>query len=205
MSKTWKEPASTARGRDAKRGILLGQSGVYAVASRLCLLGHNVYFPAADDGVDLVLDNGVRLQVKVAHLTYPICGHRPEAGARGGSGLGNYLGGCYIFGLRRGSWCQEDGEYSKKYNRRYDEIADFFVLWGIDENRFWIVPTTVKNRNIYFGRKDHPNGSANRSYTEALKQRRIAEMEERWDLLDVNKALEQVASGGAPNSLKETV
>ncbi len=164
-------------GRGGKLGNLKGQAGVYAVASRLCLLGHVPFFPGVDQGVDLVIENGLRLQVKVASLTYPQCGKGPNK---------NYLGGAYGFNLRRGVWEKEGNRMSRKDSRRYDDVADFFVLWGMDENRFWIVPTSLKNRVIWFGRGDHPNGSNNVTYTSAIKQARCLQYENRWDLLDVN-------------------
>lgn len=169
----------TKLGRGGKLGNLKGQAGVYAVAAQLCLLGHVPYFPAVDHGVDLVMDNGLRLQVKVACLTYPNCG-------RINGSSGNYLGGAYGFNLRRGVWEKKNNRMSRTESRRYEGVADFFALWGIDENRFWIVPTSVKNRVIWFGRAEHPNGSNNATYTNAIKQKRSLDYESRWDLLDVN-------------------
>lgn len=167
-------------GRGGKLGNLKGQAGVYAVASQLCLLGHVPFFPAVDHGVDLVMANGIRLQVKIACLTYPKSGMR-----KNGTG-GNYLGGAYGFNLRRGVWDRSNNRWKRNESGTYHGVADFFVLWGIDENRFWIVPTSVKNRVIWFGRAEHPNGSNNAPYTNAIKQKRSLDYETRWDLLDVN-------------------
>lgn len=184
-------------GRGGTLGNLKGQAGVYAVASQLCLLGHVPYFPAVDHGVDLVIENGLRLQVKVACLTYPDCGRS------GRNQKGNYLGGAYGFNLRRGVWEKEGNRMSRKESRDYKGVADFFVLWGMDENRFWVVPTSIKNRVIWFGRVEHPNGSNNASYTDALKAKRIADMENRWDLLDTGVVKELIESSAAVAHLRE--
>src|SRR5208337_2839549 len=47
-----------------QQSAFTGQAGVYAVASRLSLLKHAVYFPSVDEGVDIMLGNGLRIQVK---------------------------------------------------------------------------------------------------------------------------------------------
>lgn len=184
-------------GRNQGRGALIGQAGVYAAASQLCLRGQYPLFPAVDKGYDLMLDNGIRIQVKMAHLTYPKCGVRtgPTVGVRGGSGKGNYLGGAYIFNLRRSARVRENSGWKRGDFRRYEGVADFFILWGADENRFWIVPTSVKNGTIFFGRLEHPNNSNNSSYTNALKLHRNAQYESRWDLLDVNSTVEAMIEG----------
>ena len=36
------------------------------MCSQLCLHGHTSCFPAVDFGIDLMLDNGLKIQVKVA-------------------------------------------------------------------------------------------------------------------------------------------
>lgn len=170
-------------GRGGLLGNLKGQAGVYAVASQLCLRGHIPFFPAVDQGVDLVIGNGIRIQVKCAHLI------QSKHGLKGGKGY--YIGGAYGFNLRRGVWDKSTNRTSRREIRSYEGVADFFVLWGIDEDRFWIVPTSVKNRAIWFGAENY-NGSNNSSYTEAMKKRRQAEYENRWDLLDVNAVVESV-------------
>ena len=179
-------------GRGGTLGNLKGQAGVYAVASRLCLLGQVPYFPGVDHGVDLMIANGLRLQIKVACLTYPQCGRSSR------NRTGNYLGGAYGFNLRRGVWEKDGNRMSRTESRDYRDVADFFVLWGMDENRFWIVPTSIKNRVIWFGRAEHPNGSNNASYTSALRKSRCEQYEDRWDLLDLDSSAKQIVESVAP-------
>jgi hypothetical protein len=181
---------------DGHRTMMQGQAGVYTVAAQLILRGYRPMFPAVDLGADIILENGLRLQIKTARLTFPVVGRTPH---------NNYLGGAYGFGLRRGDWLSGERRWKVRARKGYAEVADFFVLWGIDENRFWVVPTTIKNRVIWFGRVDHPNNSNNKSYTNKRKLDRIAQYENRWDLLDVDQSAKEIveSADAVPEEVKE--
>lgn len=92
--------------------------------SELILRGHCPYRPAVDDkGVDLVLSNGVRLQVKTARL------HKRK----------HHAAPAYNLTL---GWTKLGRVQSPiRRPRRYSEECDFLVIFGVDENRFWIVPS----------------------------------------------------------------
>ena len=165
-------------GRGGTLGNLKGQAGVFAVASQLCMVGHIPSFPAVDCGVDLTIENGLRLQVKTAHITYSKARFYPH--------------GSYIFNLRRGVWDHTTNRASRREYGTYAGVADFFVLWGIDEDRFWIVPANIKNRNISFSRLGHVSKANSRAYLKQIQDERLAAMEDRWDLLDVNAVVNQV-------------
>ena len=152
---------------------LQGQAAVWQVASQLALRGHNVYFPGLDEGCDLLMDNGLRLQIKSATLQSP-------------KGAPNYRNGAYCFALRRGAWLPDKKRYERTTLRSYSEVADVFVLWGIDENRFFIVPTSHKGQAIHFGKRGYQSLSNNRSKFDYVSAQRIADYEDRWDVLDVN-------------------
>jgi hypothetical protein len=105
-----------------------GQAAVYQVASQLLMRGVNVSFPAIDDGVDLIVESGVRIQVKSTRLYN---GHK------------NYPHGAYCFHFTR--WTRSAHvKYlrGEKVDRRlrFSDRSDVVVLWGVDQNRFWIVP-----------------------------------------------------------------
>lgn len=106
-----------------------GQAGVYAVAAQLLLRGINPSFPAVDRGADIISDWGTRLQVKSGHRWY-------EA-----------WGGSYAFCLDSGQTIYTYGEGYKKgkrtHKRMFSEECDFFVMWGIEDNRFWVVPSML--------------------------------------------------------------
>lgn len=167
---------------------LQGQAAVYQVASQLALRGHVVMFPMLDVGYDLQLENGLRLQVKSSTIRWT-------------KGV-NYPYGAYAFGVRRGAWDSAEKKYKKSTLRSYSEIADFFVLWGIDENRFWILSTQDKRSVIWFNRKGFESTSPNRRVFNKRVETRLGEMEDRWDLLDVNGTSQHIVKSAMVGSPK---
>ena len=152
----------------------IGQAGVYAASSQLLLAGNNILFPSVDEGYDLMLENGLRIQVKAARLIFQ---NAPM-----------YKEGVYSFNLRRDFWDPEIKRISTTKFRTYKDIADFFVLWGIDEDRFWIIPTSIKNQRIYFPRRNSiaRTNSHSTGYWSKIALEKEATMENRWDLLDMS-------------------
>jgi hypothetical protein len=108
-----------------------GQAGVYTVAAQLLLRGINPCFPAVDCGADILTDWGTRVQVKCSH-------RRPSI-----------WGGTYHFALSSGITVYTGVNGYKKNplrergSRTYSNECDFFALWGIEDNRFWIVPAAL--------------------------------------------------------------
>ncbi len=149
---------------------LKAKAAEYAVASKLFLLGHNAMFPAVDGGFYLMLENGLRIQVKCSHL-------------RVHSKSFQYPG--YLFNLQRGAWDSLSKRYRKSALRPYSEVADFFVLWGIDENRFFILPTKGAGQTVWFTHHGYESQSQNKKYAKKMTEGRLRDMEDRWDLLDI--------------------
>lgn len=159
---------------------LLGQAGVWAVASQLARRGIVPLFPGVDQGFDLMLGNGIKLQVKTA--TLKIYG-----------GDKRYL--AYCFDCRGRKWNPETKQYNRRALGEYAKLADFFVLWGIDEDRFWIIPTAGVRGAIWFPKRDficlNPQpGRATHHRDRALE--RLERTEGRWDLLDIDRVAEEV-------------
>jgi hypothetical protein len=108
-----------------------GQAGVYTVAGQLLLRGINPGFPAVDCGADIITDWGTRIQVK--------CAYRHAS----------MWGGSYHFALSSGLTMYtagngyKKGPLSEKGPRIFSNECDFFVLWGINDNRFWILPAAM--------------------------------------------------------------
>lgn len=48
----------------------IGERGVIKVIDELLARGFSPYRPIVDDGVDLMLSSGIKIQVKAANLTY---------------------------------------------------------------------------------------------------------------------------------------
>ena len=115
----------------APKNLLIGQAGVWRVASMLAVRGFNPHIPGVDFGYDLLLDAGVRIQVKASHLV-------KTNGKRGTIS--------YVF--RTMKPVQAIG-YKKQLpirKRTFSDECEFVVFWGIDQDRFWVVPSlTVDN------------------------------------------------------------
>lgn len=153
---------------NAPKNLLTGQAGVYRVISELMLRGTNAYLPVVDVGVDLILGNGLKVQVKAARL-------RTQKYKTKGKVY--IVGPAYFWSLN----CSQKGN-SHKYVKRpilYSEQVDYMVLWGIDEDRFWIVPASIVDDagilTIYT--KD-----SNTKYKSLIAKSTIA-FEDRWDLI----------------------
>jgi hypothetical protein len=98
--------------------MLIGEAGKHRVAAELLLRGINVYFPAADSGVDLYTDNGLAIQVKAATKNCK---------------------GSYYFSFK--SWHRRKGT-AKQLPRLHGSVTHA-VLWGITDDVFWVVPSAV--------------------------------------------------------------
>ena len=101
------------------KNLALGRAAELRVASELLLMGNEVFLTMVDSGADLVLGNGKRIQVKAAHRV--VKGKRDYAD--------------YTFSFK--SWRRQQG----KYEAHKLESIDFIVLWAVDDNRFFVVPS----------------------------------------------------------------
>jgi len=110
--------------RQAPPTLLLGQAGVWRVAAMLALKGLNPQFPGIDNGCDLTVEGLVRLQVKATRL-------RPHP---------SYDQPIYMLHLRRPAFARGNNTLVKSSTRCFSDDCDFVVLWGVDEDRFWIIP-----------------------------------------------------------------
>ena len=94
----------------------IGLAGELRVMSELLLRGHNPAKSYLEEGADIVLENGLRIEVKSGHR----CHYRQLA-----QSTKNYL-----FTLRSGR--------AKKPLSLCD--CDFVVLWCIDDGCFFVIP-----------------------------------------------------------------
>lgn len=96
----------------SKRGNFIGLAGEFRVMSELLLREHNPAKSYLNDGIDIVLENGKRIEVKSAHkLSY-----------------GKWL--AYHFSFRGGR-----GNKLQNLNN-----CDFIICWCIEDNDFYIIP-----------------------------------------------------------------
>ena len=139
----------------------LGQAGVYRVASELSLRGLEVYFPSVDVGIDLLTGTGKRIQIKTATLR-----ERKQ-------GRAYYIG----FGWNQAGTKRR----AKRRARSYSEEVDVVVIWGVDNNRFWIVPANVfDNHSCLMLREDKTAAPYERSGGFCQD---VYKYENRWDLI----------------------
>lgn len=116
------------RSNQPHRTHLVGQAGVWQVASQLALRGLNPHFPGVDFGYDLMVENGIRIQVKAASLR-----HNARV----------YPEGAYWFKFWQSNILSGNNNVRIRGARDYSKVSDFLVLWGVTENRFWIVPSSL--------------------------------------------------------------
>jgi hypothetical protein len=121
---------------DPHQFVLTGKAGEYAVAAQLLLRSVVPAFLAVDTGVDLLATpSGCRIQVKAVHLctTAAIVRKNTE--------------GVYRFSFPqhyfRTTANRGPVNAIRHKRRQFEEYCDVVVLWGIDQNRFWVVPAKL--------------------------------------------------------------
>lgn len=102
--------------RNGKFAVMLGEAAEYAVAAQLLVRGTVPLWPSIDSGYDLATEAGCRIQVK---------GSRVDGVTREGEPI-------YWFPLA-----------SRWHKRPLSASCDIVVLWGADQNRFWIIPARI--------------------------------------------------------------
>ena|SRR5438105_9537232 len=136
------------------KNLQVGEAGVLRVIAELLAHDFVPYRPVVDDhGIDILLLDGTRIQVKTSTLR-PELKKYENAGVRTGGGRLVYK---FSFGWRAA------GEGKKHVHRakNYSSETDYFVLVGLDENRFWIVPSFLfdNRRLLVLGPKRLPTHS----------------------------------------------
>ncbi|MBA7577599.1 hypothetical protein ES708_19452 [subsurface metagenome] len=94
-------------------GNRLGLAGEFRVMSELLLRGYNPAKSYLENGADIVLDNGLRIEVK--------CGHKHKVHRAEG----------YTFSLLGGH---------RKHTQKLND-CDFLICWCVNEDCFYIIPT----------------------------------------------------------------
>jgi hypothetical protein len=103
----------------------LGKAGEHRVLSELLLRGINAGFLEIDNGVDLVLENGFRIQIKSSHSDI--------------STTRGYKYPVYLFPLRKKKYINSKG-VTLRPKIKTDSI-DFLILWCVDDDWFYIIPS----------------------------------------------------------------
>jgi hypothetical protein len=112
--------------RQAKHAAFTGRAGEHAVATQLLLREIAPLWPSVDLGFDLMTKSGCRIQVKCAHFY-----NHPD-------------GPRYHFPLPKMRRVpKSDTETQLIPKKSFAQTCDFVVFWGIEQNRFWIVPAVL--------------------------------------------------------------
>jgi hypothetical protein len=110
---------------------LLGKAGEHLVASEMLVRGIVPAWPSLDEGCDLLLSNGCRIQVKTSRTR----GRSPRTHEN-----------TYTFHFKHRSFIAHSSErIVEKPKRKLSEYCDFVVLVGWDQKRFWIIPSKLLN------------------------------------------------------------
>ncbi|KKK93136.1 hypothetical protein LCGC14_2695900 [marine sediment metagenome] len=101
-------------------GNKIGLAGEFRVMSELLLRGHNPAKSYLNSGADIILENGLRIEVKSSHKTSRM--PRPS----------------YLFTLKGGA----------RDKRQNLSDCDFVIFWCIDDDCFLIIPTSVVTTTV---------------------------------------------------------
>lgn len=112
----------------------MGKAGEYAVASQLLIRELSVAWPAVDEGFDLQTKNGCRVQVKSSHI---------DGQTRRGHKY-------YWFPVCKTKRVILKSKIERIPCAKLSECCDVVVFWGIEENRFWIVPAKICDSKTAF-------------------------------------------------------
>ncbi len=123
------------RGMAVHQTRLTGKAGEHIVAGQLMLRGMNVSFPAVDDGVDIIAANGCRIQIKTAHLRFTPSVLKLSPGYREGIFTFHFANRKFI--------ATSQNKIRRIEKRQFHEFCDVVVLYGIEQNRFWIAPAKI--------------------------------------------------------------
>lgn len=155
----------------------VGEQGVLLTIVELIGRGFKPYRPVVDDhGVDLMLSDGTRVQVKSANLS--------TVWDRNGKSDNKKA---YQFSLQKKSNQTEMRAGGLSYDYRdISKDVDFLILVGLDEHRFWVVPSAAVAdcRHICIA----PNPAYHKVGPTFRFNKVVYAGEDRWDILSGHQA-----------------
>jgi hypothetical protein len=156
-------------------------AGVFAVCETLCRIGHTPFLPSVDTGTDIMLDNGLKIQVKASNL---------KASHPG------YDYGVYHFDWRqntRAAWQRYLGrEYKSGEGLAHvQKHNDFLVMFAATERRFFVVPCSeLQSDCAYILPRNSPVLNRVKNPSPKTFGRKLLQYEDAWHLLDVDAVAE---------------
>lgn len=114
--------------KQAKEASRIGKAGEHLVAAELLIRGMAPSWPSVDEGFDLILSNGCRIQVKTARVRN-IAAWSDEP--------------VYSFHFKQRKFvAYSSGRMQERARKDFSQVCDVVVLVGLEARRFWIVPAT---------------------------------------------------------------
>lgn len=149
---------------------IIGKAGEYRVISELLMRGIVCAMVCFDDGTDLILSNGKKIGVKATHRPsndkksyswrYSISIRLPEI-----RGIGN-------------------GLYKKKFNKSdYSGRVDYWIIWCIDDNLFYIIPNKEIKQKISIVIPTPDNLRTYKKHTIRKSTSRFEKYKDNWNQL----------------------
>lgn len=186
---------------------LQGQAGVWAVASQLALRGHVPLFPGVDYGYDIKLENGLRIQVKSArlrhsHPAYPTGVYcfdwrnyqwhsmsKRHRAAKDYSVVADFFA-CWgvdenrfwIFpctNVQRAVWFPKEKNSPWVDREEVSKLRSEGMTYQSIADKFGVSYTAIRNAALRLSEFENSETSS----------RRLREYENRWDLLDIDRAV----------------
>jgi hypothetical protein len=105
----------------------MGKAAEHAVAAQLLMRQSVPHWPAVDLGYDLLTEKMCRVQIKSSHI---------DGNTRGGIPY-------YWFPLAKTRLTIRKNQAVRVPVAEISKICDVVVFWGIEENQFWVVPSSL--------------------------------------------------------------
>jgi hypothetical protein len=132
----------------------IGKAGELRVASELLLRGFQPSLTLEINEVDIILNTGIKIQVKSSHITEK---------------------GYYTFSFK--GW-KRDSRNNRKQEKHQLTNTDFVILFAINENSFFIIPADKIRERFAYTLNYHPDGKRRGVNWELLTTHK-----NQWDLL----------------------
>lgn len=148
---------------------LIGKAGELRVRSELMFRGISVAVFDFDDGSDMILKNGKKLQIKTSLKPY----------YSKSSYSWRYSFTVRQYQFRKGV----SGKYKRKYTRKnYDDIG-FFVFYCVKDNLFFIVPEKEIGEKVSFALPTPDQLRSYKIHKKYISNSKYEKYKDNWEIL----------------------
>ena len=102
---------------------LIGKAGEYRVVTELILRNHQIYMPCVDNGIDIIVDDNIKIQIK--------CGQKQSR-----------IDKKHDCAYKMYSFNFHSSKYACRHNPKPHKLenVDYVICWAIDDDEFYIIP-----------------------------------------------------------------